>query len=87
MHYITNGSILYTTKGEARGKPQEQKGSEMFDYSEIKNQVTDYMGEFEGDYDVDAIMDELRAIEPDVQSIDEVEDFDDILVRHDVSGK
>lgn len=59
----------------------------MSDYSEIKNQVTDYMGEFEGDYDIDAIMDELGGIYPRIQSIDEVEDLDDILARHDISGK
>ena len=59
----------------------------MFDYSEIKNQVTDYMGEFEDDYDIDAIMDELGGIYPRIQSIDEVEDLDGILARHDVSAK
>ena len=58
----------------------------MFDYSTIKQQVLDYVGEYEQDYDLDEVMDELRAIEPDVQSIDDI-DLDDILQRHDVSGK
>ena len=58
----------------------------MFDYSAIKQQALDYVGEYERDYDLDEVMDELRVIEPDVQSIDDV-DIDDILQRHDVSGK
>lgn len=67
--------------------PQEQKGSEMFDYSKIKQQVIDYVGEYAEDFDIDEVMDELRGIDPDVQSIDDVDDIDEILQRHDVSGK
>lgn len=58
----------------------------MFDYGKIKQQVLDYVGEFEADYDIDGVMDELRAIDPDVQGIDEV-DLDEILQMHDISGK
>ena len=56
----------------------------MFDYSAIKQQVIDYTGEYAEDYDIDEVMDELR--EADVQSINDV-DIDEILQRHDVSGK
>lgn len=59
----------------------------MFDYRAIKDQVTDYISEHEEDFDVDAIMDELRAIEPEIRSIDDVEGFDELIQRHDVSGE
>ena len=59
----------------------------MFDYRKIRQQVEDYAGEFAGDFDLEGVMDELRAIDPDVQSVDDVEDLDVILQRHDVSGK
>ena len=78
--------IITVKRGSTRQAPYEQKGSEMFDYSTIKQQVLDYVGEYEQDYDLDEVMDEIRAIEPDVQSIDDI-DLDDILQRHDVSGK
>lgn len=78
--------IITVKRGSTRQAPNEQKGSEMFDYSTIKQQILDYVGEFERDYDLDEVMDEIRVIEPDVQSIDDV-DLDDILQRHDVSGK
>ena len=78
--------IITVKRGSTRQAPCEQKGSEMFDYSTIKQQVLDYVGEYEQDYDLDEVMDEIRAIEPDVQSIDDI-DLDDILQRHDVSGK
>lgn len=58
----------------------------MFDYNAIKQQVIDYAGEFVDDFDIDEVMDELRDITPDVQSIDDV-DIDDILQRHDISDK
>lgn len=78
--------IITVKRGSTRQAPYEQKGSEMFDYSTIKQQVLDYVGEYEQGYDLDEVMDEIRAIEPDVQSIDDI-DLDDILQRHDVSGK
>lgn len=59
----------------------------MFDYRKIRQQVEDYVGEFAGDFDLEGVMDELRAIDPDVQSVDDVEDLDAVLQRHDVSGK
>ena len=59
----------------------------MFDYRKIRQQVEDYAGEFAGDFDLEGVMDELRAIDPDVQSVDDVEDLDAVLQRHDVSGK
>ena len=59
----------------------------MFDYRKIRQQVEDYAGEFAGDFDLEGVMDELRAIDPDVQSVDDVEDLDVVLQRHDVSGK
>lgn len=58
----------------------------MFDYSEIKNQLTDYITNGDAyieDYDVDAIMDELRDM--DVQSIGDV-DIDELLSVYDVNG-
>ena len=58
----------------------------MFDYSTIKQQVLDYVGEYEQDYDLDEVMDEIRAIEPDVQSIYDIDRYD-LLQRHDLSGK
>ncbi len=60
----------------------------MFDYAKIRDQVTDYLtAEFENGFDVDAIMDELRDIEPEIQGIDDVDadDFTDILQRHEIS--
>lgn len=62
----------------------------MFDYSTIKQHVLDYVGEFESDYDIDAVMDEIRDLchetGLDYDDIDR-EDIDEILQRHDVSGK
>ena len=59
----------------------------MFDYRAIKDQVTDYVSGYEEDFDIDGIMDELRAIEPEIRSIDDVEGFDELIQRHDVSGE
>ena len=62
----------------------------MFDYSTIKQNVLDYVGEFESDYDIDAVMDEIRGLchetGLDYDDIDG-EVIDEILQRHDVSGK
>lgn len=60
----------------------------MFDYAKIRNEVSDYLtAEFENGFDVDAIMDELRGIEPEIRGIDDVDadDFTDILQRHEIS--
>ena len=67
----------------------------MFDYQKIHDEVTDCLGEWEKDYDVDGIMDELRAIEPEIQSITDLKDEGDLtddvwielIQRHDVSGE
>ena len=62
----------------------------MFDYATIKQSVLDYVGEFESDYDIDAVMDEIRDLCHetclDYDDIDG-EAIDEILQRHDVSGK
>ena len=62
----------------------------MFDYSAIKQDVLDYVGEFESDFDIDAVMDEIRDLchetGLDYDDIDS-DDIDEILQRHDVSGK
>lgn len=57
----------------------------MFDYRKIQDEVLTYLDDFAGSFDVDGIMDELRAIEPDVQSLDDVDPdtWLDIIQRHD----
>lgn len=61
----------------------------MFDYATIKQQVIDYISEYEQDFDIDAIMDELRDVEPEIASIDDLDqdDFTAIVERHDVSAQ
>lgn len=62
----------------------------MFDYSTVKQHVIDYVGEFESDFDIDAVMDEIRDLchETGLDYDDiESETIDEILQRHDVSGK
>lgn len=60
----------------------------MFDYAKIKNQLIDYItngaAEVE-DYDIDGAMDFIRSIEPDVQSIDDI-DIDEVLIAFDQNG-
>lgn len=62
----------------------------MFDYSTIKQQVLDYVDEFESDFDIDAVMDEIRDLchetGLDYDDIDS-ETIDEILQRNDISGK
>lgn len=66
----------------------------MFDYRNIKQQVIDYIpAEYLNDYDLDAVMDELRGIwiidgdyEGEIRSIDDI-DIDDVLDRHDISNR
>lgn len=66
----------------------------MFDYRDIKQQVIDYIpAEYLNDYDLDAVMDELRGIwiidgdyEGEIRSIDDI-DIDDVLDRHDISNR
>ena len=59
----------------------------MFDYRKIRDEVETYCGGFVNDFDIDEVMHELRFIEPEIESIDDVEDINEILDRHDVSGK
>lgn len=66
----------------------------MFDYRNIEQQVKDYIpAEYLDDYDLDAVMDELRGIwiidgdyEGEIRSIDDI-DIDDVLDRHDISNR
>lgn len=55
----------------------------MFDYNAIYEQITDYTGEYTDDFDIYAVMDFIRNIEPDVQSIAEI-DIDEILNAFDI---
>ena len=74
-------------EGKRRAGPQSEKGSEMFDYREIEQQVNDYIPEeYMEDYDLDAMMDFIRSIEPDVQDISEI-DIDEILQCFDKRGE
>lgn len=65
----------------------------MFDYTKVLFEVEDYLGEFVGDFDLDAIMVELSDYKPvdveldHIRSVDDVDpdDFTDIIQRHDVS--
>ena len=59
----------------------------MFDYRKIEQQVEDYITEeYMEDYDLDAMMDFIRSIEPDVQDISEI-DIDEILQCFDKRGE
>lgn len=59
----------------------------MTNYKHLRNEVTDYLGEFADDYDVTGIMHELMTYNHGnaVNTIDDVDpdDFTDILQRHD----
>lgn len=60
----------------------------MFDARKIKAELADYLGVWAADFDVEGIMDELKEIHPDIETIDDV-DYDffvDLIKRHDVSG-
>ena len=61
----------------------------MFDYNAIKQQVLDYAGEFAADFDIDAIVEDLRDVRLEsghIESIDDV-DIDDFMQAHDISGR
>ena len=61
----------------------------MFDYNAIKQQVLDYAGEFAEDFDIDAIVEDLRDVRLEsghIESIDDV-DIDDFMQAHDISGR
>jgi DNA-binding transcriptional regulator YiaG len=53
----------------------------------IKDQIKDYLGEYINDFDVDAIVSDIR--DRDIEDIDEIDesDFQDIIQAHDTSGK
>ena len=52
----------------------------VFNYQNIKDQLDAYVGEWATDYDLDAVMDELR--DNNVQSLDDI-DIDSILMKWD----
>ena len=54
----------------------------VFNYQNIKDQLDAYVGEWATDYDLDAVMDELR--EMGAASIEDV-DIDSILQAHDIT--
>lgn len=61
----------------------------MFDYSTIKQQVIDYAGEFADDFDIEAIVEDLRDVRLErghIESIDDV-DIDDFMQAHDISER
>lgn len=61
----------------------------MFDYNNIKQQVIDYAGEFADDFDIDAIVEDLRNVRLEsghIESIDDV-DIDDFMQTHDISER
>ena len=61
----------------------------MFHYNAIKQQVLDYAGEFAEDFDIDAIVEDLRDVRLEsghIESIDDV-DIDDFMQAHDISGR
>lgn len=60
----------------------------MFDYNNIKRQVLDYLDSYAEDFDLDGIMNDLWKIEPDIQSIDDMDngDFIEILYHNDLTG-
>ena len=57
----------------------------MFNYERIKRELADFMEDFIGDFDADAIMDDLRAAGAE-NSIDDIDydDFVDILNRREL---
>lgn len=59
----------------------------MFDYSFIKDQILDAVYGYESDFDIDGIIDELRDM--GVRDVDDIDtdEWHDLLMRHDVSGK
>ena len=66
----------------------------IFDYTKIRNEVEAYVTDsYINDYDIDEVMDELRGIvivdadgDHPITSIDEI-DIDEVLQRHDISGR
>lgn len=57
----------------------------MTDYRAIRDQVEDYLGEWAGDYDVDAIVDEISESPRDYRTIDDIDpdDWQDLIDRHE----
>lgn len=60
----------------------------MFDHNNIMREVLDYLDSYAEDFDLDGIMNDLWKIEPDIQSIDDMDngDFIEILYRNDLTG-
>ena len=60
----------------------------MFDYRKIEQEVLDYLDSYAGDFDLNGIMNDLWKIEPDIQSIDDMDNgyFIEILYRNDLTG-
>lgn len=56
--------------------------------NELVEELRDYVGELEGDYDLDAVADDIIADYPDAGSIDDLPGdayLPDYLVRHDAT--
>lgn len=54
----------------------------VFDYSNVMDGLLDYVGQWANDYDLNEVMDELRANYPEAQSIEDVIGIDEYLYRH-----
>ena len=69
--------------------PHMSREAQMFDYATIKNQVTDYVSEYEQDYDIDGIMDELRERYGWAATIDDIDqdEFVSIVESYDTSAQ
>lgn len=55
---------------------------------ELVEELKDYVGEFEGDFDLDAVADDIIADYPDAGSLDDLHGdvcLGDYLERHDVT--
>lgn len=57
----------------------------MFDYERIEQEVVNYCGDYADDFDIQAIVEDVRDM--GAMSIDDVDydDFIDILQRHDLT--
>lgn len=56
------------------------------EYSRVKGEVLDYLSGWEGEFDVDAIMEAIRDENPDATTIDEIDPdtFTDIIESNEL---
>lgn len=58
---------------EGRQGASQNREEHVMEYSRVEGEVLDYLSGWEGEFDVDAIMDAIRDENPDATTIDDID--------------